>query len=105
MALRLSLRHNWGPQYCAHQFLGELRWLGIRSTPACVGEPKGDGIMERRIRTLKEECLYPHDFASLVEAQEIIGEFIRQYDEQWLLERFGHRPPTEIRESFAQVAA
>ncbi len=39
----------------AHQFLGELRWLGIRPSPSYVGEPECNGIMERWIRTLKEE--------------------------------------------------
>jgi transposase InsO family protein len=45
IALGLGLRHDWGPQYTADQFLGELRWLGIRSTPAYVGEPECNGIM------------------------------------------------------------
>jgi transposase InsO family protein len=56
-----------------------------------------NGIMERWIRTLKEECLYLHDFESLEEAREIIGEFIRRYNEQWMLERFEYRSPLEIR--------
>ena len=33
VALGLGLRHDWGSQYASHQFQGELRWLGIRSTP------------------------------------------------------------------------
>ena len=40
IALGLGLRHDWGPQYTAHQFRGELQWLGIRSTAAYVGEPE-----------------------------------------------------------------
>ena len=28
IALGLGLRHDWGPQYTAHQFEGELQWLG-----------------------------------------------------------------------------
>jgi transposase InsO family protein len=82
-----------------------LRWLGIKSTPSYVGEPQCNGIMERWIRTLREECLYMHDFESLEEAREIIGEFIRQYNESWMLERFEYRSPLEIRQSFAEVAA
>jgi transposase InsO family protein len=106
IALGLGLRHDWGPQYCAHQFLGELKWLGIASTPSYVGEPQCNGIMERWIRTLKEECLYLYDFESLEEAREIIGEFIRRYNEEWMLERFEYRSPLEVRRSFArQVAA
>ncbi len=57
IALGLGLRMDWGPQYTAHQFLGELHWLGIRPSPSYVGEPECNGIMERWIRTLKEECL------------------------------------------------
>jgi putative transposase len=61
--------------------------------------------MERWIRTLKEECLYLHDFESLEEAREIIGEFISRYNKEWMLERFEYRSPLEIRKSFAEVAA
>jgi len=42
-APRIALRHDWGPQYTAHQFQGELAWLGIRSTPSFVGEEEADG--------------------------------------------------------------
>lgn len=81
------------------------RLLGIQSTPAYLGEPECNGTRERRIRTLKEERLCFHDFASLDEAREVIGDFIRRYNDERLLERFGHRFPTEIRESFAQIGA
>jgi putative transposase len=105
IALGLGLRHDWGPQYTADQFLGELRWLGIRSTPAYVGEPECNGIIERWIRTLKEECLYLHDFESLEEARTIISAFIQRYNEQWILERHGYRPPAEVRRSLLEEAA
>jgi transposase InsO family protein len=105
VALGLGLRHDWGPQYTAQQFLGELRWLGVRSTPAYVGEPECNGIMERWLRTLKEECLYRHDFESLEEARQIIGEFIRRYNEEWILERFDYWTPTTVRRSFLERAA
>ena len=47
IALGLGLRHDWGPQYTAHQFQGELAWLGIRSTASYVGEPECNGVAER----------------------------------------------------------
>ncbi len=40
-------------QYRARQFQAEIKWLGIRSTPAYVGEPECNGVAERFIRTLK----------------------------------------------------
>ncbi len=105
IALGLGLRHDWAPQYTSHRFAAELRWLGIRSTPAYVGEPECNGIMERFLRTLKEECLYVHDFRSLEEARKIIGEFIEAYNREWLIERHGHRTPAEVREALALRAA
>lgn len=69
------------------------------------GEPECNGIMERWIRTLKEECLYLHDFESLEEAREVIGRFIRDYNEEWLLERHGYRTPAETRRELLDQAA
>lgn len=105
IALGLGLRMDWGPQYTADQFLGELRWLGIRASPSYVGEPECNGVMERWIRTLKEECLYLHDFATLDEARQVIGEFIERYNHEWRLERHGYRTPAEVRRAFTQRAA
>ncbi|WP_420636851.1 integrase core domain-containing protein [Candidatus Palauibacter sp.] len=50
-----------------------MKWLGIRSTPAYVGEPECNGVVERFIRTLKEECLCLNDFETLEKAREVIG--------------------------------
>lgn len=105
IALGLGLRHDWAPQYTAHQFTAELRWLGIRSTPAYVAEPECNGIIERFMRTLKEECLYLHDFRTLEEARRIIGAFIEAYNNEWLLERHGYRTPAEVRRQLALQAA
>jgi transposase InsO family protein len=105
IALGLGLRMDWGPQYTANQFLGELAWLGIRPSPSYVGEPECNGIMERWIRTLKEECLYPHDFETLDEARDVIGEFIKRYNREWLLERHGHRTPADVRRTLMRKAA
>ena len=105
IALGLGLRADHGPQYTADQFLGELRWLGIRLSPSYVGEPECNGIMERWIRTLKEECLHLHDFATLEEARQVIGEFIERYNRAWLLERHGYRTPAEVRRALTRRAA
>jgi putative transposase len=105
IALGLGLRHDWGPQYIAHQFQGELAWLGIRSTASYVGEPECNGVAERFMRTLKEECLYLHDLESLEEARRVIGEFIEKYNRGWLLERYGYRTPAEVRLELTRKAA
>ncbi len=105
IALGLGLRHDWGPQYTARQFNAELKWLGIRDSPAYVGEPECNGLIERFMRTLKEECLYVHRFRTLEEARFVIGRFIQQYNTEWLLQRHGYKTPAEVRCEFARRAA
>lgn len=100
IALGLGLRHDWGPQYTANQFLAELKWLGIQSSPAFVREPECNGLIERFNRTLKEECLYVHEFESLEHARQVIADFIERYNSQWLIERHDYMTPAEKRASF-----
>ena len=68
VARGLALRSDWGPQYAADAFRNELAWLGITHTPSFVGEPQCNGVIERFIRTLKEQCLWLHRFETLAEA-------------------------------------
>lgn len=105
IALGLGLRHDWGPQYTARQFNAELKWLGIQGSPAFVGEPECNGLIERFMRTLKEECIYVHHFRTLEEARFTIGRFIQQYNSEWLLQRHGYKTPAEVRQQFARRAA
>ena len=105
IAAGLGLRHDWGSQYRARAFQAEIGWLGIRSTPAYVGEPECNGVVERFIRTLKEECLYLHDFETLEEAREVIGAFIERYNNGWLLQRHGYLTPARARENLGRRAA
>ncbi len=74
-----------------------MKWLGITISPSYVGEPECNGVAERFMRTLKEQCLYLHRFTSLTEARTIIGAFIARYNAEWLIERLGHRTPAAAR--------
>ncbi len=76
VARGLALRHDHGPQYLSRDFQSEIAYPGITSSPAYVGEPEGNGITERFLRTLKEQCLYLHRFRDLEEARARIGKFI-----------------------------
>ena len=74
-----------------------------KSTP--WDEAECNGVAERFMRTLKEQCIYLHQFQSLEEARRIIGEFIARYNAEWLIERLGHRTPAQARaEALARAA-
>jgi transposase InsO family protein len=62
-------------------------------SPSYVGEPECNGVIERFMRTLKEQCLYLHQFASLDEARRVIGTFIHRYNTEWLIGRLDYQTP------------
>jgi len=98
VARGLSLRHDWGSQYTSADFQGEIRFFGIQSSPSFVREPQGNGVAERFMRTLKEQCLYIHRFEDLEQARAVIAEFIERFNEQWLMERHRYQTPRQVRQ-------
>ena len=86
-------------------FRHRLKNLRIRKVSISPRSPWQNGIMARWIRTMKEECLCLHDFESLEQTREIIGEFIQRYNKQWILERHGCRTPADVRRNPLQEVA
>jgi transposase InsO family protein len=106
IARGIKLRHDWGSQYRSHHFQGSIRWLGIEDDASFVGEPQGNGVAERFIRTLKEQCLWTRLCQDIGDLSEHVASFTTTYNEEWLIERLGHRTPREaFFEATAQVAA
>ena len=105
IALGVALRHDWGSQYTARTFVNEIKCWGFTDTPAFVGEPECNGCAERFMRTLKEQCLYLHQFRDLEEARQVIGGFIERYNTEWIVERLGYRTPAQARRDALQEAA
>ena len=96
----LTIRCDHGSQYLSRAFQAEMKYLGAEISWSFVNEPQGNGICERFIRTLKEQCIWLHDFETLEEAHQAIAEFIERYNSQWLIERLGHRSPNQARDDY-----
>jgi transposase InsO family protein len=105
VARGLALRCDWGPQYIADAWINEVKWLGCTISPSYVGEPECNGVAERFMRTLKEQCIYLHQFRTLEDARQVIAEFIARYNAEWLIERLGHRTPAQARADAQRRAA
>jgi hypothetical protein len=43
-------------------WISGVQLLGMTISPTYLGEPQCNGVMERFIRALKEQCLYLHQF-------------------------------------------
>jgi len=105
VARGLSLRHDHGSQYLSDAFQGELRFLGIASSPAFVRAPEGNGCAERFIRTLKENLLWVRTFQTVEELRLALLEFRETYNATWLIERHGFISPDAARQNQLQCAA
>jgi putative transposase len=101
----ISIRHDWGPQYNAGVFRKELDYLGLGNSPGFVHEPETNGVIERFFRTLKEECLWVHDFEDVEQARRTVGQWMETYNREWLIERHGYRSPHTVRMERDQAAA
>ena len=105
IARGLSVRHDHGSQYMSDAFQGELRFLGIASSPAFVRAPEGNGCAERFIRTLKENLLWVCAFETVEELRIALLEFRETYNTTWLIERHGFITPAAVRQNQLQPAA
>jgi putative transposase len=93
----LAIRHDHGSQYMSRDFQREIAWLGATSSPAFIRAPEGNGCAERFIRTLKENLLWVRTFRDVEELRLALIDFRQTYNEHWLIERHGHRPPAQLR--------
>jgi putative transposase len=105
VATGLVLRHDHGSQFLSHAYQAELRFLGVRSSPAFLREPEGNGCAERFIRTVKEQLLWIEPFTTVEDLRLALLAFKDRYNRDWLLQRHGHRSPAAGRASYAAPIA
>jgi putative transposase len=105
VAVGLQIRHDHGSQYMSDHFQRELRFLGAESSPAFVRAPEGNGCAERFIRTLKEQLLWVHAYRTVEELRLAMLEWLKVYNENWLIQRHGHRSPAQVRRDFIAIQA
>ena len=99
----LLLRHDHGSQFVSNHFQSEIAFLGIESSPAFVRAPEGNGCIERFFRTLKEQLLWVRSFSDAEDVRRAVVEWIAIYNENWLIERHGHRTPAAVRRELLAV--
>lgn len=58
--------------------------------------PEQNGMIERFFRTIKEECIWHHNFKSLKEANQIIGDWIKFYNQKRKHSALRYKTPVEV---------
>jgi len=63
-------------------------------------ESRGNGCVERFIRTLKEQLLWLTRFATVDELDVALRDFAHRYNNHWILGRLVYKTPAQHRRSF-----
>ncbi len=62
---------------------------------------QANGCIERFFRTIKEQLLWIHTFATLQELRQALSDFRQRYNQHWILERLDYRSPAQARANFS----
>jgi putative transposase len=85
-----------GAQFTSPDFTGVLKREGVTISMDGKGRATDNIFVERIWRSLKYEDVYLHDYATLVEAHEGIGKWIRFYNTRRPHQALNNRTPMEI---------
>lgn len=89
------LRSDNGLVFTSRKYTQLVRSYGLRQefiTPHC---PQQNGMVERVIRTLKEQCTHRHRFETLQHASRVIGDWIQFYNHRRPHQALGMKTPAE----------
>lgn len=89
------LRSDNGLVFTSRDYTRLVRSYGLRQefiTPHC---PQQNGMVERVIRTLKEQCIHRHRFESQQHATRVVGDWIQFYNHRRPHQALGMKTPAE----------
>jgi len=96
----LVVRTDRGSQYISRYYRKTMKHLGIEPSYTWARSPESNGVIERFHRTIEEQVFSMHDFETLTDAETVIGEFIKRYNREWMLERLGYSSPYEALQDY-----
>jgi putative transposase len=89
------LRSDNGLVFTSRNFTALARSYGLRQEFITPHSPEQNGMIERLIRTLKEQCAHRHRFETLQHASRLIGDWISFYNNQRPHQALGMKTPAE----------
>jgi putative transposase len=101
----LELRSDNGCHYGAKVFRDEIRRLGINHTRTMVNTPKGNSVVERLFKSLKEECVWQKQFKNFEEAKRAVDQWVEFYNRERPHQALGYETPQRFYQQRLRTAA
>jgi len=92
----LVVRSDNGSQPCSKKFVEYLGKAGVRGQYTGYNAPDDNAYVERVIRTVKEEEVWPNLYDSLSEARAAIEDYINWYNNERIHSALGYLTPSEF---------
>lgn len=102
---KLTLRSDNGSQPCSKKFVEYLGRTGVRGQYSGYNAPDDNAYVERVIRTVKEEEIWPNVYDTLYEARAAIEDYVNYYNNERIHSALGYRTPNEIAAAYITLAA
>jgi len=87
------LRSDNGLVFTSRSYTALVRGYGLRQEFITPHTPEQNGMVERVIRTLKEQCAHRHRFETLQHASRVIGDWISFYNHRRPHQALGMKTP------------
>lgn len=89
------LRSDNGLVFTSRSYTALVRSYGLRQEFITPHTPEQNGMVERLIRTLKEQCVHRHRFETLQHASRVIGDWVGFYNTRRPHQALGMKTPAE----------
>ena len=90
---RFLLRSDNGLVFTSRSYTALVKSYGLQQEFITPYTPEQNGMVERVIRTLKEQCAHRHRFESLVHASRVIADWIGFYNHRRPHQALGMKTP------------
>ena len=100
-----TVRSDNGLIFQSRRFRAACRDYRLNQEFVTPYTPEQNGLIERFFRTLKEECVWQHQFRSFSEARREIARWIEWYNSERPHQSLGYISPREYREKKVQNVA
>lgn len=91
------LRSDNGLIFQSRRFRAACRDYRLRQEFITPYTPEQNGMIERFFRSLKEECVWQHRFATFTEARHIVSQWIQWYNDGRPHQALAYRSPRQYR--------
>ncbi len=99
----LKLRSDNGSIFLASLFLKSTEYWNIGQEYIPGGHPEWNGVVERFFRTLKQECVWLHNFESFEQAETVVAQWIEKYNKYRLHSSLDYKTPEQWRKDFYEL--